>query len=101
MHKLAAAGLIIATLAVTVTAVFACGDKLVLFSGVGRFRQVNAGAHPASILAYTRQNSTLPDVLQDLERQPTLKKAGHKFYSVGDPAQLDQALKTGHYDLLL
>jgi hypothetical protein len=95
------AALALGIIAFTTAAAFACGDKLVLIGSFGRFHQVNAGLHPASVLAYAPQNSPLPEVVRDLQSQAALKRAGHKFYAVGDSAELDEALKTGKYDLLL
>jgi hypothetical protein len=81
-------------------AAFACGDKLMLLIGNARYRQVY-NAHPASILAFTRQNSVVPGIVSELEHQPPLKRGGHKFYSVDDLSRLDEALKAGQYDLVL
>jgi hypothetical protein len=82
-------------------AVFACGDKLMLLTAGARFRQVNSVLHPASILAYTSQNSPISGVVRELERQPALHRAGHKFVAVQDFTRLDEALKNGKYDLVL
>lgn len=101
MRKSFVAGLVLGSIAVTVTAAFACGDKLVLLAGTGRFRQVYARSHPASILAYAHQHSTAGTVIKDLEIQPVLKQAGYKFFAVEDAQKLDEALKTGKYDLVL
>lgn len=93
--------LVLATTMLAATAALACGDKLMLLTRGARFRQVHPGAHAASILAYTRQNSAVPAVVRELELQPALKKAGHKLQGVEDPTKLDEALKTGKYDLVL
>jgi hypothetical protein len=98
MRKLFVAGLAVG---LTATGAFACGDKLMLLVGNARFRQVSARAHPASVLAFARQNTALSGVVRDLELQPTLKQAGYKFYSVEDSTKLDEALKTGTYDLVV
>jgi hypothetical protein len=92
---------VLSTVAITITAAFACGDKLMLLAGGGRFRQVYSRSHPASILAYVRQNSAVPAVVTELEHQPALKQAGYKFFAVEEPARLNEALKTGKYDLVL
>lgn len=83
------------------TTASACGDKLMLLVGTARFRQVYGSSHPASILAYTHADSAVANVIQALERQPDLQRAGHKFFVVKDSAELEQALKTGRYDVLL
>ena len=99
MRKMFVVGLLLASVALTVTAAIACGDKLMLFAGGGRFRQVYARTHPASILAYVRENSAVPGVVKEL--QHTLQQTGYKFFVVEDAPGLDEALKTGKYDLLL
>src|SRR6058998_1510311 len=81
--------------------VFACGDKLMLLTGGAWFRQVSSGVHPASILAFTRQNSPVSSVVRELEREPALHRAGHKLVAVQDFTRLDEALKNGKYDLVL
>jgi hypothetical protein len=81
-------------------AVLGCGDKLMLLIGHSRYQQVY-NTHPASILAFTRQNSAVPGIVRELEHQPPLKRGGHKFYSVDDVSRLDEALKAGQYDLVL
>jgi hypothetical protein len=78
---------------------WACGDKLMLVMGV-RLSQVNP-AHRAVILAYPGQNSASAAVIRDLQLQPAVKKAGHRFQFVEDAAGLDSALRSGKYDLVL
>src|SRR5260370_36141790 len=92
--------MVVAAVALGPISVFACGDKLMLLIGHTRYRQV-AKAHPASILAFTRQNSAVPGIVSELEHQPALRRGGHKFYSVDDLSRLDEALKARPYDLVL
>ena len=101
MRKLLIGVLVFAAATLAVTAALACGDKLMLFARGARFGQVYSRAHAASILAYTPPNSAVPGVVKDLELQPALKQAGHKFQVVEDPTAFDEALKTGKYDLVL
>src|SRR5438105_15809598 len=101
MRKLVIAMLVLGTIVLTAAAALACGDKLVLISAFARLRQLNPGAYSASILAYTPQNSVVPAVIRDLESQRATKQYGHKFKAVEDVSQLDQALKTGKYDVVL
>ncbi len=84
MRKPLVAGLVLVTVTLGTSAVFACGDKLMLLAGSARFRQVFAGSRPATILAYSRQNSSVHGLVKDLEH-----------------TTLDEALKTGKFDLLL
>ena len=76
--------------------VWACGDKLML---VMRIRPLQL--KPAAILGYTRLDSPSSKLIRDLQLQPAVKKAGHRFEFVDDLAKLDGALKTGKYDLVL
>ena len=101
MRKPFVAGLVFVTVTLATTAVFACGDKLMLLAGSARFRQVFPGSRPASILAYSRQNSSVHGLVNDLEHQSTLKHAGYKVFAIEDRTRLDEALKTGKFDLLL
>src|SRR5690242_1905487 len=99
--KLIVPGLLVTNIALTISAAIACGDKLMLLAGGGRFRQVYARTHPASILAYVRPNSAVPGVVRELELQRTLQQTGYTFFAVQDAPRLDEALKTGKYDVLL
>lgn len=83
------------------TVALACGDKLMLLVGSARFGQVYGSSRPASILAYTHANSAVAAVIQDLEHQPALRKAGYKLHVVKDSTELEEALKAGRYDVLL
>jgi ABC-type amino acid transport substrate-binding protein len=91
--------LILGVFLLTTAAVWACGDKLMLVMGV-RLSQLKP-AHPASILAYQLQNSASSPALRQVELQPGLTKAGHKFQVVEDASQLADALKTGKFDLVM
>src|SRR5260370_20469111 len=90
--------LILLSLLLVAAVAFACGDKLMLVMGV-RMSQVNP-AHRAAILAYPG-NSASAALIRDIQLQPALKKAGHRFQLVEDAAGLDSALKAGKYDLVL
>jgi hypothetical protein len=92
--------MVLAAVATGPIVAFACGDKLMLLIGSARYRQVY-NAHPASILAFTHQNSAVPRIISELEHQSPLKRGGHKFYRVDDLSRLDEALKAGQYDLVL
>lgn len=79
--------------------VWACGDKLMLVMGI-RPSHLKA-SRPAAILGYTRLDSPSSKLIRDLQLQPAVKKAGHRFEFVEDLEKLDGALKTGKYDLVL
>ena len=101
MRKLATIALLAGITAFTSLAALGCGDKLSIAGLTVRYRQVNAGAHPASILAYARQDSAFSGVLSDIQSQKAVKQIGHKFHAVEDSGQLIEALKTGKYDVLM
>ena len=77
---------------------WACGDKLMLVMGA-RSLQIRS-VRPALILAYPGQTVSAT-LIRDLQLQPAVKKAGHRIQVVEDPAGLDNALKSGKYDLVL
>jgi hypothetical protein len=101
MRKPLGAALVLAMGGLISTSAFPCGDKLMLTVGNVRFRQVMGSPHAAAILAYAPRNSKVAEVVKDLERQSAGKRAGLTFYSLDNPAQLDQALRAGKYDLVL
>jgi hypothetical protein len=101
MRNTLMSGIALASLVFTAAAAFACGDKMVLLPASARYRQVTAGAHPASILAYVPQSSALSDVVRDIESQSAAKHVGHKVRAVVNSVQLEEALQTERYDVLL
>jgi hypothetical protein len=76
----------------------ACGDKSLRIGRGVRFQRTG---HPASILIYIP--STAPGNVARVDPLRTLlKKAGHKTArTVLGVDQLDEALRSGHYDLVL
>lgn len=82
------------------TQVYACGDKLLVLNRGLRFQDFSS-SRPASILLYIHMGSRTSDAINDGQLQSALLKAGHKVQTVGERSRLDDALKTGHYDLVL
>jgi hypothetical protein len=101
MRKPLDAALLLAVSGLASITGFACGDKLVLPIGNLRFHQVIESPRPPSILAYTPPNSPVAEVVEELKRQSAGKRMGLTFYSLEDPARLDEALRSQKYDLLL
>jgi hypothetical protein len=101
MRKPLDAVLVLGLGALISTAAFACGDKLILTIGNLRFRQTSEKPRLASILAYTPRNSTVGEVIKELEQQSAGKRTGVTFRSFDDPASLEEVLRTHKYDLLL
>jgi len=83
----------------TVAAAYACGDKLMLMMRL-RVAQLKLG-HPVTILAYAQRDLPSSSLVRQLQLQPAVKKAGHRFQFVEDGAKLDEALKADKYDLVL
>ena len=78
----------------------ACGDKLLALSRGIRFQQAYRGFRPASILVYANRNLvTTP--LKDPKLHSTLKQAGHSLRMIETSAELELALRSGRYDLIL
>ncbi len=82
------------------TLVYACGDKLLVLNRGLHFQDL-ASSRSASILLYNHMGSRTSDAINDGQLQSALLKAGHKLQTVGERSQLDDAVKTGHYDLVL
>jgi hypothetical protein len=98
MKKLLFAGLTVAALVLGPAAVLACGDKFVVLGRAGRFFVTK---YPATILIYVNPASHMPAAMKDFRLEATLKKAGHKPKTVDSSADLEQALASGKYDLVL
>jgi hypothetical protein len=80
-------------------AAWACGDKLMLVMRV-RLAQLKLG-HPVSILAVTEKDLPSSALVRQIQLQPAVKKAGHKFQFLEDTSRLDEALKSDQYDVVL
>jgi hypothetical protein len=78
--------------------VWGCGDKLMLVMGV-RASQIKP-LHPAAILALPGQSPSAA-IIRNMQTQTAFKKAGHRFQVVEDVAGLNQALKSGRYDVVM
>jgi ABC-type sugar transport system substrate-binding protein len=79
----------------------ACGDKFVVLGRAAKLDQVRTAAHPASILIYNNPSSRLPAAEKEYRLASTLKVAGHKPLVLQDRVQLEEALISRGYDLLL
>jgi hypothetical protein len=78
---------------------WACGDKLMLVMRV-RLAQLRLG-HPVVVLAYTQRDLPSSALIRQIQLQPAVKKAGHRFQFIEDIAKLDDALKAEKYDVIL
>lgn len=78
-----------------------CGDKFVVLGRGPRFQAVHISAHPASILIYMNPDSHVPAVEKEFQIEGMLRLAGHKPHVVQASSDLDKALSSGGYDLVL
>ena len=79
--------------------VLACGDKLVVV-GRGKPKRLK-GVQEAAILVYADPAGALPAALDEGNLRKDLERAGHRIRSVSTRQELDTALDTGTYDLLM
>jgi len=77
-----------------------CGDKLLVLGRSVSFGALT-GLRPANILAYLHAGTQGSTVLSDPQLQSVLKKAGHQLRLVENPDELNIALHSGKYDLVL
>ena len=78
----------------------ACGDKLIVI-GRGLRPSIGRTGPPASILVYADPKGSMPSALGQGNLRKDLERAGHRLRSVGTREELNTALRTGTYDLLL
>jgi hypothetical protein len=78
----------------------ACGDKLVV---VGRGLHAKGVRAPqrASILLFAEPKSAVAAALEDGNLRKDLERAGHRLRSATSREELEAALSSGTYDLLL
>jgi hypothetical protein len=79
---------------------YGCGDKLLVLGRGVRF-QTLTGTRPANILAYLRAGTDVAAVAQDQRFQLALKKAGYQFRVVRDDEEVDVALRSGKYNMVI
>jgi hypothetical protein len=78
----------------------ACGDKFVML-GRGMKTEMGRARHPASILLFNNPSSRLPAAEREYGLAATLKAAGHKPLVLQDRVQLEEALISRGYDLVM
>jgi hypothetical protein len=75
-----------------------CGDKFVLVSGAAR---VNRSKFPSRVLVFMNPASRVPAAEKEFHVEATLTAAGHKTKVVESEAEVEKALQSGKYDLVL
>jgi hypothetical protein len=76
----------------------ACGDKFVLLGGGAR---VNRSKYPSRVLVFMNPASRVPAAEKEFHVEATLTAAGHKAKVVESEAEVQKALDSGKYDLVL
>ncbi len=82
-------------------AILGCGDKFVVLGRGVRYGRAFAAKYPASVLLYANPASHMPAAMKEFRLEATLKAAGHKTRVVESAGDLEQALVSGKYDLVL
>jgi hypothetical protein len=75
-----------------------CGDKFVLLARGGR---VARSQFPSSILIFLNPSSRVPAAEKEFRLEATLRAAGHKTVVAESEAEVQKALATGKFDLVL
>jgi len=75
-----------------------CGDKFVLVGGAAR---VNRSKFPSRVLVFMNPASRVPAAEKEFHVEATLTAAGHKTKVVESEAEVEKALQSGKYDLVL
>jgi hypothetical protein len=75
-----------------------CGDKFVLIAGGAR---INRSKFPSHVLVYMNPSSRVPAAEKEFHIEATLAAAGHKTTVVESQAEVDKAIASGKYDLVL
>ncbi|HKF41851.1 MAG TPA: hypothetical protein VKG01_01995 [Thermoanaerobaculia bacterium] len=75
-----------------------CGDKFVLVGGGAR---VMRSKYPSRVLVFMNPSSRVPAAEKEFHVEATLTAAGHKAKVVESKADVEKALDSGKYDLVL
>lgn len=77
----------------------ACGDKMLRLGS--RLGGGQVAAHRASLLIYMPSHSIVPEAAKKLKLQSALTRAGHRVHAVEHAADLDKAVSSGRYDIII
>src|SRR6266536_1615889 len=75
-----------------------CGDKFVMIGGGSR---VNRSKFPSRVLVFMNPGSRIPAAEKEFHVEATLTAAGHKAKVVESEAEVQKALDSGSYDIVL
>lgn len=86
---------------VSASNVLACGDKYVVLGKGVRFQRAYAASHPASILIYLRPGSRWATAENRDRLVTVLRMVGHRPQAVSTVEELQAAMATGQFDILM
>jgi len=92
------AAIVVGMLALAPGGATGCGDKFVLIGGGAR---VNRSKFPSRVLVFMNPGSRIPAAEKEFHVEATLAAAGHKPKVVESEAEVEKALASGQYDLVL
>ena len=91
--------LLATALSQTVVPLHACGDKLMMLGRGIRFQSKHT-PRAAAVLLYLPESAT-GDALTDPKLETALREAGHAVRAVTSTSELDTALRSGTFDVVL
>lgn len=100
MRRALVVGLIATCASVFAPQVDACGDKSLSPGGI-KIQRARAAAFPATILIYAQPNSRIASATRELKLQESLRQVGHKYREVTSLADLDSALGSGQFNVVM
>ena len=80
---------------------YACGDKFLVIGRGVRAQRAKGAVHRASILMYFDPRTELAAAIKETHLETDLKLAGHRIRSLQGPGDLEAALASGDYDIVL
>ena len=79
----------------------ACGDKFLIVGRCVSYQRFHRAPHPGSLLLVWSASSKDGFSVRDPDLAQTLAHAGHQVTVLEDPGKLEEALTSGHFDLVL
>jgi hypothetical protein len=101
MRTFLAVIVVVLTVASGWSALYACGDKLLIVGRGVRYGRAYAAVYPGRILIYAHQGTPTAGAIRAPQVQQSLRQAGHQVTVVEDAASLEKAIAEGKYDIVL
>lgn len=79
----------------------ACGDKFLIVGRCVSYQRLHRAAHPGSLLLVWTASSKDGFAVRDPDLAQILAQAGHQVEVLKDPAKLEEAMASKHFDLVL